>query len=844
MRFNFEPLNFILGFVSGAVTWWAMTLIWPLIQQMLATRREKQKERAPQGSSSLEKAYAKMLFRQVQGAHLAANLFSLDEIAMEARLLAPPAYADPGETRPHADVVDLALPYLPGQPEIASFYGAATLSISEAISGQVNLVITGQPGSGKTTALARLASQIASRDAAVESLHDRIPFFVHVADLALPLQNPKKPTDFLTPISEKLAEQAGVFEAGKIPGFVEYAFRSGQALFLLDGVDELPQAAIQDVSAYLRVILRQFPQTRIITTSGPEYADGLLSLGFVPMAIMPWNADQQKQFLEKWSSLWQKYVAVEAWAQASLNTADTLLINRWLSDGNYGLTPLEYTLKIWAAYAGDARGSRPADAIEAHLRRLLPERTPFEALYAIGAQASLNGISIFENQRAREWTKSFEPPPAVSEGSSPEEADSAPTPTDPKKKSASPAQTPRPAASLVSKLTVSGILAAHGGSRVRFSHPLYLGFLAGKGLNPASVETVLKQPAWAGQTATLRYLAAFGDASGLANSLLNQEDHILLRPRLMAGKLLRDAPLKASWRNAVMLALVNTLQDDDIPAGARGQVIAALAMSGDPGAGALFRQLLLAPSDELQRLAALGAGVMRDSKAVDGLTGMLASSGGAAQQAACLALVKIGTPQALTAIAATLVGGAEQLRIAAAEALADHKQEGYETLRDGVTNEDILVRRAIVYGLARVREEWAQELLARIPVDDDQWVVRNAAAEMIAAAQRPNPRIPLRELPSHDTPWLIEFASKHGVGVTPGQPATDLYLLALKDENPEYRQAALHYLRQTPSEGVLSALYPHLYGADAGMKESVYQVLAEMALGGANLPHPKMFGLG
>lgn len=851
----FEFRSFLFGAIVATVIWWALSLLKPAFRQIIESMRQQQRDRALQGSSDLENTYRKIVFRQTQGAHLSASLFALDEIAMETRLLAPPSYAEPHAPRPRIDITEQAIPYLPDYPEFAAVYQGATLTIPEAISGGVNLIITGQPGTGKSTALARLASQIVNRHPEVDSLREKIPFFIHVADLGLPLKDPKKPADFLSPISSKLFEISGALTAGKLPGFVEYAFQSGRALLLLDGVDELTPTGLQEASAYLRVILRQFPRARIITTGAPEYVDGLLALGFVPMTIMPWTTRQQREFLQTWTMLWQKYVAAEAWAQTALTPVDPILLNRWLLEGNLGLTPLELTLKAWGAYAGDARGARPTDAIEAHLRRLLPAQAPLEALYAIGAQASLHGLALFETGRAKEWTKSFEPaaplPPvesgALSSEDIPLEAQAAPGGAVPlgvkpgSKKQAAPP--PRPA-SLVSQMIVSGILAAHGGSLARFAHPIYLGFLAGKGLSAADAETVLKQPPWVGQTATLRYLAAFGDASSLVNTLLATEDHILLRPRLTAARMMRDAPPKAPWRNTVMGALIQVLQNEDHPAALRGQAMAAFTLSRDPNAGALFRQLMLSPSNELRRLAALGAGIAHDGKSVDALIEVLATSAGAARQAACLALVELGAPQALEAIANALLRGDEQLRIAAAEALANNPVEGYETLKDGITNEDILVRRAIVYGLARVREEWAQNLLGQIPTQDEQWVVRNAAVEAMEALQRPNPRIPQRELRPEDMPWLIEFAGKYGMGVTPGEPATDLLLLALKDDNPEYQQAALHYLRHVPTEGVLAALYPHLFGADAEMRDGVFQVLSEMAMGGARLPAPQQFGLG
>jgi hypothetical protein len=82
------------------------------------------------------------------------------------------------------------------------------------------------------------------------------------------------------------------------------------------------------------------------------------------------------------------------------------------------------------------------------------------------------------------------------------------------------------------------------------------------------------------------------------------------------------------------------------------------------------------------------------------------------------------------------------------------------------------------------------------------------------------------------------------MGIIPGQAATDIMLLALKDTNHDFFQPALDYLRNSPSEGVLAALYPHLYGTDPEAREAVYQTLAYMALAGTILPEPQKFGLG
>ncbi len=90
----------------------------------------------------------------------------------------------------------------------------------------------------------------------------------------------------------------------------------------------------------------------MVTTASTEYLDGLVSLNFVPFSLAAWNANQKGQFIQKWGELWTQYVAPERWAQIS-EQVDPLLVNGWLSSETNILTPLETTLKVWGAYAGD-----------------------------------------------------------------------------------------------------------------------------------------------------------------------------------------------------------------------------------------------------------------------------------------------------------------------------------------------------------------------------------------------------------------------------------------------------------------------------------------------------------
>ena len=861
MNFRFDLISFLIGMAVATVVWWLISLLRPIIERWFESLRAQRLENEQKRRSGLEGDYLQAIYKLSQGMHLAGSLFPLDEIAEAPRLLAPPIIFEPNTPHQHLDIVEDTLPYLPDYPELGGFYDAPSLSPLQAISGGLNLAIIGQPGSGKSTALACVAAQLSKTMTDSETGPEYIPFLIHAADLGAVLTG-SKPRDVLSPIADRTAPILKNADGARFRRFMEYSYSSGRALLLMDGVDELPQAAIKELSTYLEALLQRYPKIHIILAASPEYVDGLGVLGFVPMALMPWNLQQQTHFIKTWGELWQKYLNRESWAQQLGTNVDPLLLNRWLVVDNFSLSPLEFTLKLWGAYAGDTRSSNPLDTLEAHLKRLTPAGISLDIISTIATQAITNEISIFDGNKATDWIKSIGLV-AVTESSTSAvnpftaeaneeiakeaaaQANSEGKP-DPIKPSSQAQQLSN--ISVISELTISGLLNSHTGNRLRFSHPIFLGYLAGKKLSeqPSQSETVMNQKSWLGQSQALRFMAAAGDVAEIVNKLLTSEDPILMRPILKAGRLLKDSnlPQNNSWRALVIAALVKLLNDEDRPFGLRGQAMMALALSGDNKIGALFRQLLQAESNDLRLLAALGSGLVRDQKAIEMLEHMTTTSLEAARRAACLALVEIGTSQALEAVAVFLLHGDEQIRTYAAEALANNHKEGREALREGIASEDILVRRAIIYGLARVEEPWATELLEKSQVNDEQWAVRNLAVEILTTRQERNLRIPKLLTVPHETTWLIEFAGKYGMGVSPSQPAINILLLALKDSNPDYFRPALNYLKYYSTDEIFAALYPFIFGIDMSAREAVFETITYIARGGSTLPPPRQFGLG
>jgi HEAT repeat protein len=801
-------------------------------------------------TSGLEDNHRRITLRRAQGMHLASSLFSLDEILQEPRLIAPPAHVEPGVIPIQEDIISQTLPYMPAWPELAAIFRAPTIGVAEAITGGSNIVITGAAGMGKTVALAHLASLAANLrvrldpDAEVEA----VPYLYHVADLHFPFDSTKDPA---TSIINAAAENAPIFDLRRLPGFIQQTFKSGQALVLVDGFDELDPLSQRNVAEWFKALLQAYPKIRIVTTACENQLNGLIALGFNPLALIAWDAPKSSQFIQQWGELWSRTVALETRAQTGSQQVDPILLNSWLAGDLNNLTPFELTLKAWAAYAGDSLGPRVLDAIATHVRRVAPSGTPVAALELLAMQVVLTSQPVFDPRQARAWVRQYdivEDTPIVGAESVTKTAEGenvALTDSQKIKIKKSRAGEAVPSYGLLSKMVDSGLLISHANNKMRFLHPVLNGYLAGQAIGDNDADTtLLALPDWDGKTLSLRYLAARGDASAVADILIKESGLPLHMSAFTVARWLRDAPKNAAWRGQAFACLLSIFQSEGQPLGLRGQAMAAFVVSGDPGAATLFRQLLSSRSFELIPLAALGSGALNDVKAINALEELMQAPVGSVRRAVCLALVAIGTEKSLESVARALLQGDDELRRAAAESLANDPVEGHAMLKEGATLEDIMLRRAVVNGLARVEQPWAVELLQHMQVEDDQWAVRNLANQYLEQMSQIDPRVPRKLTVPSESPWLIEFAGKQKMGVPRGGPATDILLSAFKLGDTEERLAALPYLKRVANEGIVGALYQAMYGEDPEVREAAFYAIEEIGADGFKLPHPNQFGLG
>jgi HEAT repeat protein len=270
----------------------------------------------------------------------------------------------------------------------------------------------------------------------------------------------------------------------------------------------------------------------------------------------------------------------------------------------------------------------------------------------------------------------------------------------------------------------------------------------------------------------------------------------------------------------------------------------ALAVAAEPSVSILFRRMLTSEAPGSRILAGMGLGAVRDEVSIDKLIAAANNDPDLeARQAACLGLAVLGSETALEALGKILLTGEEAPRLAAAEALACDPDEGANMLREAVTVDNLLTRRAAVFGLGRVPQPWVAELLDKVVIEDKEWVVRGAAAE--AAERRRTPPWKVHR-PVGDVaqlPWLVAFAAREGTGVTSGRPALEMLRKALTSGELPEKIAALQALAWSDTAELSLEVYQALASTDAKLRDAAFETLWRQAAAGLELPSPQQLGV-
>lgn len=790
---RFDREEFILGLIIGVVGGILLARMRPSFAWAFGKLRERIKLVSTGLTARAIDRYQTELIARAETMHLARPILALDEILVQPRVLVPPPYTDPSDPEALPQDAVGVVPSLPDFNYLSGVYVAHTLSLPEALSGGVDLMLTGEPGSGRSTALAFLAIRLANRDPEVAGLAGKVPILIHAADLLV-----QGNRGSIEPVVEAAQRTVSPSVAAMLPGYVQKHFENGNALLLLDGLDEVPVEGLPQITSWLTALRGDFSGLRIVAAGPTRAIDGLAQAGLTPVPIAPWTERMQREFLTRWGRSWQEYVLPHL-RKSHISDIDQALVNGWLAGTMRGRTPAMITLRVWAAYAGDVRGQRAVDDLESYAARILSSDE--QRSTEVAALAWLEAASIAMPEREL------------------------------------PKEVPIPS------LVEAGILVRRIGGRVSFFQPAIGAYFGARAMVKGELAAGVEQSRWEPAAKSMHYFAVLGDPETVVQRALQATGEPLESELLTVARWLPDTSSKAEWRGRLLREVAKLTQDSARPYGLRLRGVHALAAADEPSVSILFNRMLKSEASASKVLAALGLGGMADETSVERLTAVAQSDPDLlVRQAACLALGAIGSDSALEGLGHALLEGDEELRLAAAEALAIHPDEGYGMLREAAEHEEIMTRRAAVFGLARVLEAWPVEVLERVKVDDEEWIVRGAAAEALDRRIKPPWQIYPPPIEPADLPWVVAFAAKEGLGVAPGKAATEMLRRALSSGTFNEKAAALEVLGWGPGEELTLELYKELESGDDHLRDVAFESLWRLSSTGVELPDPMRFG--
>ncbi|WP_081615732.1 NACHT domain-containing protein [Kocuria sp. UCD-OTCP] len=169
------------------------------------------------------------------------------------------------------------------------------MRVEQALAQGNRHLIRGEAGSGKTTLLQWLAINAARKQLSGDLIHWResVPIFLQL----------RRYTNSELPAPEAFINESAPLVGGAMPkGWAHRILESGQAILLIDGVDEIPEKQRAEAKQWLRELVRMYPGCKYVVTSRPPAVSNkwLSTDGFVSTDLLPMGKKDVENFVSQW----------------------------------------------------------------------------------------------------------------------------------------------------------------------------------------------------------------------------------------------------------------------------------------------------------------------------------------------------------------------------------------------------------------------------------------------------------------------------------------------------------------------------------------------------------------
>ncbi len=735
INFQIEKISFFIGFFSALIIIFVFQKLkqyFPHLKKFLIESRYRfQKKRL----SNVKNSLLQDTFHRAHSNHLTKELFPLDDLVIQPNFLIDPGILQ-DESAIFQSEISSTVPFIPDFPVLSRNFNISKLKIDDLCKSDANFVIYGMPGSGKTVAISLFVSFLI-RNLQNKNLNVKTPLYFSAYEIPENFQFNSTMDLIITLFTQRNLN----ISYKDLSEFIKNEIELNTCILIMDDLDELHPEQFNKIAKLLEDISREKPNLQIITTCSPLYVGNIVKNGFNPLFLTSWSNSQIMDFYNKWDLLWKT-----SGDNPDQKLSEDALIKSWTSNNLSPMTPLEHTLYIWGAYSGDLSGNDIHSLIDSYLHKVANYDKQKQNIKSL-AFDSLNKRSL----KISSEIKSEEIEPLVQNG-------------------------------LIKKLTNN--LYVFSNSQV-FSYLAYLG--NEYKLHPDDIDL-----SWPATLAFYGFTTIYPEQ--FSNTKKPLEDiPTNLHSIHQVSYVLKHSPTNSKFQNELIKSLINKIQNRNLLFQIRLRAMAGLIQSNNPNLLVFIKQLLSRNEVDYSQLALFAIGcATKDSSILLDVIKTTTSSTFDIKKVGYLILTTFSEEQAIHELGKAFLNENEKIRQLIAESFAIENSQGEEILKDAITMEDIVVRRAAISGLTKLNNDWARKTLQKIAIEDEQWVIRNAAIQAIEYMQNDHLVIPNRLIPIHQNPWLIKFAGIHNLGVSHEKTNIKSLLLALSSEDLKDIKNAIH----------------------------------------------------
>ncbi|MFN8376508.1 MAG: HEAT repeat domain-containing protein [Anaerolineae bacterium] len=875
MGFDFQ--NFGIGLLAGWATAYGVYRVRSYISAGVEGVRGQARTARNYVTRSADGRYLGDLADFCQSSHLAGELVPLSDILVEPRFIPAPELIGVGEEVTRS--VFRVVPRVFDHPYLHAPYNIETLSLAELVAGERKIAILGLPGSGRTTALQalvlwslgevtfqpppdRVQERLTAEEAAldeenraerikervsteerakerlakekglniaeaeaslgetrIEAFRRLIPFYLHMANVTVSAQEFGTKVDPAEPLVRAVQHQLGRVTGSSVPLYIYKRLGKGQAALLIDGCDEIPEAERPAKLAWLKALMEAYPENYFIVVGSPQGYGTLSHLGFTPVFLRPWSDIDIEHAAAKWA---KAYPYIAGTRRKPASAPDESRIRRALTQSR-ALTPFELTLKIWGIYADDKDATSAEGWLRRYISRHLPKDQPIGVVLP-----QLAGIAALQLEDG--FITQVRMEALLGDLFAPVEAEAEKAKGKTKDKKAQEREEASAQARFLRMLRRAGLVNRYRGERYQLRYPLLTAYLASLNLKDLTEEELANKALDTRWNRAFAYAAMHTNLEPAVRARLSEPSDVLQTNLLEVSSWLAHAPLDITWRGGIINQLGNLLAAQNQYPLLRERITAALISTRDSMVLDIFKRAAQDANPDVQRLACLGIGALKDPAGLSELQTMLQDSMGDVQLAAGLALGALGSDEALEAMAVALTSGSEQLRKAIAEAFAALPEEGYPVLYDAISHADMAVRRAAVFGLRRINTNWALVAVYKSFLDDSQWYVRSAAQEAFVQMSYKEANGPTKYPPANELPWLETWAAKRGQDLASPELGEQMLAQGLQEGDAQIKAMAAIALGQLGRVDSINPLYAALVDRQENVRAAAHRALGDLQM--------------